>query len=84
MVVDSNRNRTQEGRRLTLGGQSYVAVDSIAAYCMVSRTTVRRWILEGRLPAMRLPSGHFRVSVADFKSFLVRHDLPISEELQNR
>jgi len=44
-------------------------------------STVRRWIKTGEMSAIRLPSGHYRVSIADFKDFLKRHDIPVREEL---
>jgi excisionase family DNA binding protein len=68
-------------RKRKLQGQTSITVESIASYCMVSRTTVGRWIKDGRLSAMKLPSGQFRVSVSDFKSFLERHKMPIRQEL---
>ncbi len=58
-----------------------IGVGKIAEYCLVTRTTVRRWIKSGRLSAVRLPSGHYRISVADFRDFLKRYDMPIKEEL---
>jgi excisionase family DNA binding protein len=70
-------------RRTKLSYQPFISVNSIANYCMVSRTTVDRWIHDGKLPAMRLPSGHFRVTLNDFKEFLRRNDMPISKELRN-
>jgi excisionase family DNA binding protein len=56
-----------------------VKVKDIAEECMVSKTTVRRWIKKGKLPAIRLPSGHYRISLRDFKRFLEQHDIPIKE-----
>jgi excisionase family DNA binding protein len=56
-------------------------LESIAVYCMVSESTVRRWIRDGKLNAMKLPSGHFRVTVADFNAFLKDNDMPICREL---
>jgi len=72
----------RETKRKKLEGQTYITVESIAAYCMVSRTTVRRWVLDGRLAAMKLPSGHFRVSMTDFRAFLERYNMPVAGELQ--
>jgi len=68
-------------RKRKLQGQTSITVESIAGYCMVSRSTVGRWIRDGRLNAMKLPSGHFRVSVSDFRDFLERHNMPIRQEL---
>lgn len=31
---------------------------------------------------MKLQSGHFRVTASDFKAFLKRYEMAISEELQ--
>ncbi len=31
--------------------------------------------------AIKLPSGHYRVSIVDFKDFLERYNMPIKEEL---
>ncbi len=64
-----------------LSKQDFVAIESIGNYCMVSSTTVRRWIKDGKLHAVKLPSGHFRVSVMDLTDFLKRNDLPVSDEL---
>ncbi|MBI4302924.1 MAG: helix-turn-helix domain-containing protein [Chloroflexi bacterium] len=47
----------------------------------MSRVTVRRWVKDGRLSAIKLPGGHYRVTARDFRDFLERHDMPIKEEL---
>ena len=47
-----------------------IKVKDIVNYCMVDSVTVRRWIKDGKLDAMRLPSGHYRVNVVDFREFL--------------
>ncbi len=60
---------------------NHFTVKGVADYCLVSKVTVRRWIKSGRLPAIRLPSGHYRISVVDFRGFLGRYDIPIREEL---
>jgi excisionase family DNA binding protein len=67
--------------RKALAGRDFVGVASIAGYCMVSRSTVTRWVKTGKLTAIRLPSGHFRVSVANFRDFLKKHSIPISTDL---
>ncbi|MBI2869652.1 MAG: excisionase family DNA-binding protein [Chloroflexi bacterium] len=58
-----------------------VPVKFIAEYCLVSRTTVRRWIKDGRLLAVKLPGGHYRVKNEDFRAFLERYAIPVSREL---
>ena len=58
-----------------------ITVKDIASYSLVSRSTVRRWIKDSKLPAMKLPSGHYRVTVADFRDFLERYNMLIKGEL---
>jgi excisionase family DNA binding protein len=42
----------------------------VAEQCGVHYTTVRRWILEGNLPAYETPGGHLRVLETDVHAFL--------------
>lgn len=49
----------------------------IATYCQVSKSTVLEWIKSGRLKAFRLPSGHYRIDVRDFREFLEKWNMPI-------
>ena len=58
-----------------------IKVKDIADYCMVSKITVRRWIRSGRLSAIRLPGGHYRINVADFREFLERWNIPANGTL---
>ena len=58
-----------------------LAIRDIASNCMVSTITVRRWIKRGELMAFKLPSGHYRVSAADFRDFLKRYNMPTREDL---
>lgn len=67
--------------RRNLSKRDFVTVNSIANYCMVSPATVRRWIKDGKLHAIRLPGGHFRVTVQDLLDFLKQNLLPIPDEL---
>ncbi len=70
-----------DSTRKRLRSREWVTERSIAGYCMVSPSTVRRWIKDGKLPAIQLPSGQHRVAVDSFKTFLKRHQIPIPEEL---
>jgi excisionase family DNA binding protein len=54
-----------------------VTVKDVADYCLVSRVTIRRWIKGGRLSAIRLPSGHYRITLVDFRDFLERWHIPV-------
>jgi len=54
----------------------FISVGFIAKGCGVSNTTVLRWIKTGRLPAFRLPSGHYRIEKNEFSQFLTKHRIP--------
>jgi excisionase family DNA binding protein len=49
----------------------------IAAYCRVSKSTVLEWIKSERLKAFQLPSGHYRIDIHDFKTFLEKWNIPV-------
>jgi len=54
-----------------------ISVGFIARRCGVSNTTVLRWIKTRRLPAFKLPGGHFRVERTDFTRFLDKNKMPV-------
>jgi excisionase family DNA binding protein len=54
-----------------------VAIRDIADHCMVDRVTVRRWVKSGKLPAIKLPSGHYRITQVDYQEFLEKWNIPI-------
>jgi excisionase family DNA binding protein len=56
-----------------------IKIKDVASYCMVSKTTVRRWIESGKLRAIRLPSGHYRINRVDYRCFLESCDIPHGE-----
>ena len=58
-----------------------IKVKDIADYCMVSSITVRRWIKRGELTAIRLPSGHYRVNIVDFRKFVEKWNEPVNEDI---
>ena len=39
-----------------------LTVEEVAALCRVHITTVRRWIAQGQLEAIRLPGGTYRIT----------------------
>ena len=47
----------------------YLTVEEIARQLKVSPDTVRRWIREGRLPAIDL-IGQYRIRLEDYERFL--------------
>jgi excisionase family DNA binding protein len=50
---------------------------NIADYCQVTKSTVLVWIKGDKLNAFRLPSGHCRIDVKDFKNFLIKWNIPV-------
>jgi predicted site-specific integrase-resolvase len=59
----------------------FVPIRNIGSYCGVSRITVKRWIDKGQLRSIKLPSGHNRVTIQDFKIFLNENHLPVPRKL---
>ncbi|MCJ7653691.1 MAG: helix-turn-helix domain-containing protein, partial [Dehalococcoidia bacterium] len=59
--------------------QKRIKIKDVASYCMVSNTTVRRWIENGRLQAIRLPSGHYRINRVDYRRFIETCEIPLKE-----
>jgi hypothetical protein len=57
------------------------AIFTLARKRLPAKVLLVRWIRDGKLSAMKLPSCHFRVSVTDFKEFLERHHMPVAPEL---
>ena len=50
--------------------QKALSTMQVAERCGVHYTTVRRWILDGNLPAYETPGGHLRVLDTDVHAFL--------------
>lgn len=59
----------------------HLSAGTVAEYCQVSKSTVLKWIKDGKLQAFKLPSGHYRIDKEDFRDFLERYDMPVKEEL---
>ena len=72
-------NNEKNVKKLKIETRTSVTVQGIANYCLVSECTVRRWIKDGKMSALRLPSGQYRVTAADFKDFLTRYGISIKE-----
>ena len=61
--------------------QIALTVRVVAGYCQVSKSTVLKWIKDGKLQAFKLPSGHYRINREDFRDFLERWNMPVEEWL---
>ncbi len=77
MVIKTEAENSR--KKLKIVTRTSVTVNGVANYCLVSESTVRRWIKDGKLSALRLPSGQYRITAADFRDFLNRYDIPIKE-----
>ncbi|OGO07853.1 MAG: hypothetical protein A2Y92_05120 [Chloroflexi bacterium RBG_13_57_8] len=62
----------------------FISVGFIAKRCGVSNTTVLRWINTRRLPAFKLPGGHFRIDRTEFARFLEKYPLPVRHARQEK
>ena len=70
MVIELNNNVKKKRKE-------YLTTGTVAEYCGVSKVTVLRWIAKGHLAAFRLPEGHYRIHMDDFKKFLTKHKIPV-------
>ena len=61
--------------------RSFYTTHDAARLLGVSLPTVVNWIAARRLRAHRTPGGHRRISREDLAAFMVRHGMPIPEEL---
>jgi excisionase family DNA binding protein len=72
-------NGSKDLKKLKIKSRTSVTVKGIANYCLVSESTVRRWIKDNKMSALRLPSGQYRITAADFMVFLTRYGMPTKE-----
>jgi excisionase family DNA binding protein len=70
-------NEEKNTKKLKIESRTSVTVKGIANYCLVSECTVRRWINDGKISVMRLPSGQYRITAADFKDFLTQYGMSV-------
>ena len=63
------------------GNKVPITISVVSEYCQVSKSTVLKWIKDGKLRAYRLPSGHYRIDREDFRAFLENYNIPIKEWL---
>lgn len=60
-------------KRLTTG--------DVMKYCVVSRSTVLKWIKSNKLNAYLHPHGQYRIPEAALVAFLKENNMPIDKEL---
>jgi excisionase family DNA binding protein len=85
-VVTTNQNSPKRSlpKRSKMVSRQPISVQDVASYCMVNPGTVRRWIRDGKLKSIKLPSSQNRISVADFRDFLTRYGIPVVEDFFQR
>lgn len=54
-----------------------LSTGDVARLLHVTPVCVLRWIRAGKLPAYRVPGGHFRVARAEFRQFLASNHIPL-------
>jgi len=59
-------------------------VGEVAKQLSVHRDTVQKWCREGALKAIRLPNGHYRISLAEIELFVSRAMLRARDEDERR
>jgi len=64
--------------------KAVLTTGDIARYCHTNVFQVNCWIKNGELKTFQTPGGHNRIAIEEFKSFLERHDIPVSEEIQRK
>jgi excisionase family DNA binding protein len=55
----------------------------VGGLLQVNPSSVKKWVDDGLLQAFRTPGGHRRIRAVDLVAFLVRHEMPIPEDLQD-
>ncbi len=55
-----------------------LSTGDVARLLHVTPVCVVRWIRAGKLPAYRVPGGHFRIARAVFRNFLAENQIPVA------
>jgi excisionase family DNA binding protein len=79
MAINKRVPKLNRPARHRSNDHNSIEVKDIAEYCMVSTSTVRRWLHDGKIKAIILPSHQYRISVVDFQDFLRTYDIPIEK-----
>jgi len=67
----------------TLAMRGFYTTHEAAGLLQVSLPTVVNWIKARRLKAHRTPGGHRRIARAELAAFMLRHGMPLPEELSD-
>jgi excisionase family DNA binding protein len=58
----------------------YLTTGEIARQCEVTPASVKKWIGQAKLRAVRTPGRHFRISVEEFERFKAEYRFPMEPE----
>ncbi len=50
--------------------KDFLTTTQVAKRCNISRFTVLKWVKQGRIKAIKLLSGHYRIPESEVKSFM--------------
>ncbi|HHX65951.1 MAG TPA: response regulator [Chloroflexi bacterium] len=53
----------------------------VARLCHVSAVAIWKWIKKGKLPAYRLPGGHYRIEPGSLLAFAKKHNITLNADL---
>jgi excisionase family DNA binding protein len=65
-------------RRLIVPEARPLSTGEVARLLHVSAVAVLRWIRAGKLPAYRVPGGHYRIPRPEFQRFLADNQFPLT------
>jgi two-component system, OmpR family, response regulator VicR len=58
----------------------YLTTGDVARECEVTLASVKKWIGQAKLHAVRTPGRHFRISVQEFERFKAEYRFPVEPE----
>jgi len=58
----------------------YLTTGDVARECEVTLASVKKWIGQAKLHAVRTPGRHFRISVEEFERFKAEYRFPVEPE----
>lgn len=61
----------------------FLTSSEVGELLQVNPSSVKKWVDDGLLLAFRTPGGHRRIRAADLVAFLVEHQMPIPNVLQD-
>ncbi|MCP3876734.1 MAG: response regulator [Desulfobacteraceae bacterium] len=64
--------------------KKYYSIPQAAKLCSISRATMHRWVVAGKIKSHRTAGGHHRLLSEDFNKWLSDNEIPVEiEEIEN-